>query len=501
MDRFVRWFWETFREHFFLAVFVLATILVGLGVLAPIGILFTHVWRLQAGEGAIFAFVVFLMLIFAATVGAYRSRASRLAITAWAMGDRSDPQGARDAALVMGQQTASAGVRFGLIPTVAVCAPVINRYAHMEWRGFVIICLMLVAAGFIVQYLVGVGTTLFVRPMLEEITEHTALDAPTVRAWSLQRRLFSGVVATGFVTGLGTGGVAYLFSSSLETAFVATFITSGLMALYCTMLYQVGVISPTLQPLRDLERAITRVRSGDFNQRLPVYTADQFGDVATAFNEMMDGLQQRHALQAAFGSYVDPSLAQRLVDQGSSVFDGEAVKATIFFADVRGFTTYADQVTPEKAVARLNRLFDILVPAIRDCGGHANRYTGDGVLAVFGTPEPLINHAEQAVTAAQRIQREIRDAFGEGLRMGIGINTGRVIAGTIGGGGKLDFTVIGDAVNIAARVEEMTKDTGDCILLTQATVDACISPPADLCDRGQRPVRGKATSVQVYALG
>ena len=111
-----------------------------------------------------------------------------------------------------------------------------------------------------------------------------------------------------------------------------------------------------------------------------------------------------------------------------------------------------------------------------------------------------INHAERAIEAATRIQREIQETFGDGLRMGIGINTGRVIAGTIGGGGKLDFTIIGDAVNTAARVEEMTKDTGDRILLTQATVDACVTPPANLADRGQRPVRGKATSVQVWAL-
>src|SRR5205085_9594954 len=106
---------------------------------------------------------------------------------------------------------------------------------------------------------------------------------------------------------------------------------------------------------------------------------------------------------------------------------------------------------------------------IRDAGGHPNRYTGDGVLAVFGTPEPLRDHANAAVQAALTIQAGVRQVFGEALRVGIGINSGKVIAGSVGAAGKLDFTVIGDVVNVAARVEEHTKQTGDAILLTQAT--------------------------------
>jgi adenylate cyclase len=351
------------------------------------------------------------------------------------------------------------------------------------------------------MYLVGVACTLLARPLLEEIAaELRDNQPPRMRAWSLKLRLYAGVSSAAFVSGLAAGGIAYLFGSSLETGFVASFITSVAMSIYCSAMFQIGLAEPTLKPLEDLESAISRVREGDFSHRLAVTSADQLGDIAAAFNDMMDGLVQRQALHAAFGSYVDPALAQRLLNQDSSVFDGEAVDATIFFADVRGFTTYADEVTPESAVARLNQLFDILVPAIRDAGGHANRYTGDGVLAVFGTPEPLADHALSAIRAAVAIQCGITEKFGDSVRLGIGINTGQVIAGTIGGGGKLDFTVIGDAVNIASRVEEMTKETGDSILLTQAVVDACTSRPLNLTDRGERAVRGKTTSVRIYAL-
>jgi class 3 adenylate cyclase len=243
------------------------------------------------------------------------------------------------------------------------------------------------------------------------------------------------------------------------------------------------------------------VREGDFTRRVPIIATDELGDVAVAFNDMVVGLRQRAALQSAFGSYVDPALAERLLTQDTSMFDGELVEATIFFADVRGFSRYAATVEPEEAVAQLNRLFDILVPAIRDEGGHANHYTGDGLIAVFGTPEPLDDHADRAVRAAAVTQSRVAQVFGDSLRLGIGINTGKVIAGTIGGGGKLDFTVIGDAVNVAARVEELTKETGDRILMTHHTLAALARRPESLLERGTRQLRGRDGFVDIFAVG
>ncbi|MGH8964587.1 MAG: adenylate/guanylate cyclase domain-containing protein, partial [Actinomycetes bacterium] len=135
-----------------------------------------------------------------------------------------------------------------------------------------------------------------------------------------------------------------------------------------------------------------------------------------------------------------------------------------------------------------------------DAGGHVNKFLGDGALAVFGAPNDLAHHADAAVSAAVTIQRIVGERFGGGLRIGIGINTGVVIAGTIGGGGKLEFTLIGDTVNVAARVEQLTKTTGDAILLTQQTLDALVSRPTGLADRGRHAVKGKAAEVKVFGL-
>ena len=140
------------------------------------------------------------------------------------------------------------------------------------------------------------------------------------------------------------------------------------------------------------------------------------------------------------------------------------------------------------------------MPAVVDAGGHVNKFLGDGALAVFGAPNDLADHADAAVSAAVLIQRLVAERFGGELRIGIGINTGKVIAGTIGGGSKLEFTLIGDTVNVAARVEQLTKTTGDAILLTGHTVDALVSQPSGLVERGSHELKGKSAAVQLFGL-
>ena len=145
-------------------------------------------------------------------------------------------------------------------------------------------------------------------------------------------------------------------------------------------------------------------------------------------------------------------------------------------------------------MSRLNALFDIVVPAVVDTGGHVNKFLGDGALAVFGAPNELADHADAAVKAAVLIDRLVAERFGGDLRIGIGINTGLVIAGTIGGAGKLEFTLIGDTVNVAARVEQLTKTTGDTILLTQQTVDAMATRPTGSSTGRSHELKGKSAA-------
>jgi class 3 adenylate cyclase len=275
----------------------------------------------------------------------------------------------------------------------------------------------------------------------------------------------------------------------------------GALTLSVAMPILVSVnFSPSVQPIRDLTAGTERVAAGDYGQRLPVVQDDDLGALAASFNRMQAGLAERQRLQAAFGTYVDPTLASRLLAQGDDVFTGERRKVTVMFADIRDFTPFAEVNPAEDVVTRLNALFEIVVPAVVDAGGHVNKFLGDGALAVFGAPNDLADHADAALNAAELIQRLVAEQFGGELRVGIGINTGVVIAGTVGGGSKLEFTLIGDAVNVAARVEQLTKTTGDAILVTQHTVEASARRPLGLVDRGSHVLKGKSEAVGVFGL-
>jgi adenylate cyclase len=318
---------------------------------------------------------------------------------------------------------------------------------------------------------------------------------PTFAAWSS-------------VTVLGTAFVFTVDGAMLAGAFDGPSAEPVLfLAIGCAMTVGFGMpitvglaFSPSLRPIRELAAATERVAAGDYSQRLPVVQDDDLGALTASFNRMQAGLAERQRLQAAFGTYVDPALARRLLEQGDDVFTGERREVTVMFVDVRDFTPFAEANTAEDTVSRLNALFEIVVPAVVDAGGHVNKFLGDGALAVFGAPNDLAEHADAAVSAAMLIHRRVAERFGGELRIGIGINTGVVIAGTIGGGGKLEFTLIGDTVNVAARVEQLTKTTGDTILLTQQCVDALTTRPPGLVDRGFHVLKGKSASLQVFGL-
>jgi adenylate cyclase len=318
---------------------------------------------------------------------------------------------------------------------------------------------------------------------------------PTFATWSNL-----SVVAVAFVFAVGGALLADVFHRFSEFPAAPVVIGCALTFGFAVPITVGTSFSPSLRPIRDLSDGTERVAAGDYSQRLPVVQDDDLGALAASFNRMQAGLAERQRLQAAFGTYVDPALAARLLEQGDDVFTGERREVTVMFVDIRDFTPFAEANTAEDTVARLNALFEIVVPAVVDAGGHVNKFLGDGALAVFGAPNDLADHADAALSVAVLIQRLVDERFGGALRIGMGINTGKVIAGTIGGGGKLEFTLIGDAVNVAARVEQLTKTTGDAILLTDSCVDALALRPPGLIDRGTHALKGKSAAVQVFTV-
>jgi adenylate cyclase len=170
----------------------------------------------------------------------------------------------------------------------------------------------------------------------------------------------------------------------------------------------------------------------------------------------------------------------------------EWAMVTVAFVDIRGFTTFADRATAREAVEFLNEFFALSVPVVERHGGSVNKLLGDGLLAVFRTPD----HADRALTASFDLLAAVEGRF----RIGIGVNSGLVLVGTIGGGGHSELGVVGDPVNVSARVQDATRELGEPLLLTEAT--RCLlggGAAGGLEPRGQLALRGKREPVTVYA--
>jgi adenylate cyclase len=223
---------------------------------------------------------------------------------------------------------------------------------------------------------------------------------PTFAAWSNVSML-----AAAFAFAMAGALLAAVFHRVSELPLLSAVIACALVVGFAVPITVVASFSPSLRPIHDLAEGTERIATGDYGQRLPVVQDDDLGALAAAFNRMQAGLAERQRLHAAFGTYVDPALAAGLLEQGDDVFTGERRVVTVMFVDVRDFTPFAEANTAEDTVSRLNALFEIVVPAVVDAGGHVNKFLGDGALAVFGAPNDLADHADAAVTAAVLIHR------------------------------------------------------------------------------------------------
>jgi adenylate cyclase len=252
-----------------------------------------------------------------------------------------------------------------------------------------------------------------------------------------------------------------------------------------------------MRPIRDLQRGIEAVQRGDYDVAVPVTTADELGELSAAFNQMVAGLAERERIREAFGTYLDKEVAEYILSDQYEP-EGFESEVSLLFCDVRNFTGFASRSDAQDVVAAINELFETVVPIISGEGGHVDKFIGDGVLAVFGAPEAYDDHADRAVRAAVAIAERVNHADGGLLDVGVGVNSGTVIAGSIGGAGRLNFSVIGDAVNVAARVEAATRETGDDVLITASTHDLLADAVAAE-RRGSRILKGKDEPVEIFA--
>ena len=271
----------------------------------------------------------------------------------------------------------------------------------------------------------------------------------------------------------------------------------GALGLVIGLLAVVLAARAASDPINSVRDALADVERGDLDVEVPIYDASELGLLQAGFNRMVEGLRERERIREAFGTYVDRDVAEHILSEGTSL-EGEEVEVTLLFLDVWNFTEFAENAPAHEVVATLNRLFELVVPIVHEHGGHVDKFVGDGLLAVFGAPRRAADHAELGLKGACRIAAEVKREFGDELRIGIGLNSGKVAAGSVGGAGRLEFSVIGDAVNVAARVESATRATGDTVLLSEAT-RKLLSDSNSLEPREGIELKGKDERVTLYA--
>lgn len=344
-------------------------------------------------------------------------------------------------------------------------------------------------------------TELVLRPAAARALADSGAGAEGARVPGVATRaLLAWAMATG-VPVLGAVAIAILamanpHTTSRQQLAVATVVLGG-AGVAVGLLAVTAAARATADPVSAVRRALAAVQRGEFQVRVPVYDGTEIGQLQLGFNAMVAGLAERERLREAFGTYVDPEVARRVLEQDGGL-EGEEVEVTLMFIDIRDFTGFAERTPAPEVVAAINRLFERIIPIIHEHHGRVDKFIGDGLLAVFGAPRHQPDHADQAFAAAREIERRLRAQPAE-LAIGIGLNSGTVVAGNVGGAGRLEFSVIGDAVNVAARVEAATRQTGDTILLAEPTRQLLGDAAGDLVERSEVELKGRRQAVRLYA--
>jgi len=387
-------------------------------------------------------------------------------------------------------------------------------WAGRSMRSFLAIALV---GGVFTSALAFFAVDWFWRRMVPVFFPHGQIRATrafrlTVFARLLIVFLLSSIYPVGLLVALSLDRARQIVSASnpeaiLQNMFIIEMFLLGISIISSTLM-AFFTSRTVIGPLEGLEKAMARVEQNDLNVRVPVLSNDEVGYLAERFNEMIAGLRRGELLRNLFNLYVSPEVAREALEHGTAL-GGQSVQCTVLFSDIRSFTTLSEQLDPAELVELLNRYMSRMVDVILSHGGMVNKFGGDSLLAVFGTPlNPSPSHAVSAVRAASGMRAALIEfnqaqsaADGSELQCGIAVATGMVVAGNVGGKERIEYTVIGDTVNLAARLQAMSKELHHDILLNQeAYFQACDKMQLDAQKIPNVTVRGKNEPVTIYAL-
>jgi adenylate cyclase len=292
---------------------------------------------------------------------------------------------------------------------------------------------------------------------------------------------------------------------SLGQATMVSFASTILLAI----IFAVVLSRSVSKPLDILRKQIEAIGRGELEvaKAAPAKMDDEFARMGSAIAAMAKGLRERDTIKRAFSGYMSRQVLEAIIEKGElPALQGERRRITVLFSDIRGFTGLAEVMRPEEVVQLLSEFFDRMVDVILRHDGTIDKFLGDGMMVLFGAPLDDPYQEEHAVLAAVEMQKELRalctkwEAEGRRtMKMGIGINSGTAVVGNIGSAERMEYTAIGDTVNLAARLETATKELGVDIIVSEQTYGA-IRPLFQWKPAGAVTVRGRSEPVHAYTV-
>lgn len=280
-----------------------------------------------------------------------------------------------------------------------------------------------------------------------------------------------------------------------------------IVAVFTPMVIGYGVVYSMLQdPVNGLIAKMKRLSAGDYDVKTRIYFTDEVAHIKNSFNRLVDQLKEREYLRETFGKYVSIEIARQLLKGGKINLGGENINATIMFCDIRNFTPLSERLSAGELIDFLNNYFAYVTPPIMANRGVINKFMGDAVMAVYTPALGSAAHADDALLSAAEMAAALEKFNASGkmpqpVKFGIGIHTGLLVAGNVGTLARLEYTVIGDVVNAASRLESKTKDLSADILISGAVHDA-LSPGVKALftfeSLGSMALKGKDRTVPVY---
>ncbi len=279
----------------------------------------------------------------------------------------------------------------------------------------------------------------------------------------------------------------------------------GTAALVVALFIGVGLAGGITSPVRTLVAGMHEVLRGNLRHRSRIERDDEIGFLARSFNEMVSGLEEREHIKDTFGRFVSRDIAEAVLN-GRVPLEGERRDVSILFQDIRGFTSLSEKLNPAALLRVLNQFFTGVVAAVEAEGGVVKQFTGDGVMALFGAPQAYADHPERAVRAALGIVNRLAGLNAllhqqdiPALVIGVGIHTGDVVAGLIGPDKRVEYGVVGEPVNLASRVEALTKEVHATVLVSKE-IAARLGPAFTLGGTARLPVKGRKQPVEVVEV-